>query len=188
MSVAEAAQTTARAPSSSGFVLQRKCACGGSAGFSEECEACKRKKLIGRPLQRKLTINEPGDEYEREADRVAEQVMSMQETESCRGKAPGAPLVQRRLNGSCAGVDVASPIVHEVLSSPGQPLDAATRAFFEPRFGHNFGHVRIHLDSMAAASARAVKALAYTQGAHIVFGSGQYAPLAMHGRQLMAHE
>jgi hypothetical protein len=36
----------------------------------------------------------------------------------------------------------APPIVHEVLRSPGEPLDATTRAFMEPRFGHDFGGVR----------------------------------------------
>jgi hypothetical protein len=30
------------------------------------------------------------------------------------------------------------PIVHDVLRSPGRPLDSATRAFMEPRFGHDF--------------------------------------------------
>src|SRR5262249_38888611 len=34
-------------------------------------------------------------------------------------------------------------LVRKVLASPGRPLDAPTRAFFEPRFGHDFGHVRV---------------------------------------------
>src|SRR5437667_774286 len=37
----------------------------------------------------------------------------------------------------------APPIVHEVLRSPGQPLDSDTRAFMEPRFGHDFSQVRV---------------------------------------------
>lgn len=80
------------------------------------------------------------------------------------------------------------PIVHEVLRAPGQPLDAATRAFMEPRFGHDFSGVRIHTDSRAVASASAVNALAYTVGRNVVFGSGQYAPRTDMGRQLLAHE
>src|ERR1051325_1600777 len=56
------------------------------------------------------------------------------------------------------------PIVHQVLRSSGEPLDAATRAFFEPRFGHDFAHVRVHADPRGAESARAVNALAYTVG------------------------
>src|SRR5712692_51863 len=53
-------------------------------------------------------------------------------------------------------------IVHEVLRSPGQPLNAATRAFMEPRFGHDFSQVRVHTDAKAAESARAVNGQAYT--------------------------
>src|SRR5262249_38450431 len=44
------------------------------------------------------------------------------------------------------------PIVHDMLHSPGQPLDAATRAFMEPRFGLDFRQVRVHTDSQAAES------------------------------------
>lgn len=80
------------------------------------------------------------------------------------------------------------PIVHEVLNSPGQSLDAGTRAFMEPRFGHDFSQVRVHTDAKAAESARAVNALAYTVGRDVVFGIGQYAPGTSEGRRLMAHE
>jgi hypothetical protein len=79
------------------------------------------------------------------------------------------------------------PIVHEVLRSPGQPLDADTRALMEPRFGHDFGNVRIHTDARAAESAQAVRALAYTVGRDVVFGAGQYAASATRQRAL-AHE
>lgn len=80
------------------------------------------------------------------------------------------------------------PIVHDVLCSPGQPLDSATRAFMEPRFGHDFGEVRVHADTKAARSARAVDALAYTLGSDVVFGAGLYAPGTAEGRRLLAHE
>ncbi|MGH9508475.1 MAG: eCIS core domain-containing protein [Terriglobales bacterium] len=78
--------------------------------------------------------------------------------------------------------------MHEVLGSPGQPLDPATRAFFEPRFGHDFSHVRVHTDAHAADSARAVNALAYTVGRNIAFGAGQYLPTTSVGKHLLAHE
>lgn len=80
------------------------------------------------------------------------------------------------------------PIVHDVLNSPGQPLDGGTRAFMEPRFGHDFSGVRVHTDERAAQSARAVNALAYAVGRDIVFGSGQYQPGTMGGKSLLAHE
>jgi hypothetical protein len=79
-------------------------------------------------------------------------------------------------------------IVHEVLRSSGQPLDTATRAFMEPRFGHDFSRVRVHTDSRAAESARAVNALAYTVGRDVVFRTGQYAPGTSKGQSLLAHE
>ncbi|HSQ23354.1 MAG TPA: DUF4157 domain-containing protein [Pyrinomonadaceae bacterium] len=82
----------------------------------------------------------------------------------------------------------AAPIVHEVLRTSGQPLDAATREFFEPRFGHDFSAVRVHTDGAAAQSARAVNALAYTVGSNVVFGTNQYNPHSSSGRQLLAHE
>lgn len=82
----------------------------------------------------------------------------------------------------------APPIVHDVLDSPGEPLDAATRSFMEPRFGHDLGRVRVHADERAAESARAVNALAYTVGRNVVFGAGQYTPQSAAGRRLLAHE
>ncbi len=80
------------------------------------------------------------------------------------------------------------PIVHEVLCSPGQPLDSTTRAFMEPRFGHDLSKVRVHTDAKAAESAQAVNALAYTVGRDVVVGTDQYMPETLKGKQLLAHE
>ena len=82
----------------------------------------------------------------------------------------------------------APPVVHDALRSPGVPLDAQTRAFFESRFGHDFSRIRLHTDAKAAASARAVDAQAYTVGFDVVFGAGRYAPRTTAGAQLVAHE
>lgn len=79
-------------------------------------------------------------------------------------------------------------IVHEVLNSPGQPLDPGIRSFMEPRFGHDFSRVRVHNDEKAAESARAVNAVAYTVGKDVVFGAKEYAPGTTGGRRLLAHE
>jgi Domain of unknown function (DUF4157) len=79
-------------------------------------------------------------------------------------------------------------IVHDVARSPGRPLEAATRAFMEPRFEHDFSHVRVHTGPPAAESAKRINALAYTMGRDIVFGAGQYKPETGQGRELVAHE
>lgn len=323
-------------------VLQPKCACGGSAGIGGTCTECQQRKLLGKPLQTKLRINEPGDQYEVEADRVAERVMRMPESHSsaprpesfhggdeavvhtpvvqraeasgdtpaaegekpkeegsrcpswrgdpqsiskragefyarnhltppsqatverveceppiangnygcyvhfsdglvlrvivretdivvgtgpgpittehpppatplcfyeyscpdgelvltvkrCQSSKPsassGPPVVAQRAAASGATTAMtAPPIVHDVLSSSGQPLDATTRDFFEPRFGHDFSNVRIHADPVADKSAREVNAHAYTVGHDIVFSSGKFSPATQEGRRLLAHE
>jgi len=75
-----------------------------------------------------------------------------------------------------------------VLGSPGHALDAGARSFFEPRFGRDLGHVRVHTDAQASRSATDVQSLAYTVGSHIVFRVGQYAPDATEGKRLLGHE
>jgi hypothetical protein len=86
------------------------------------------------------------------------------------------------------GQMTAPPSVHEVLRSPGQPLDPATRAFMETRVGYDFSGVRVHSDESAARSARDIAANAYTVGGHIVFGAGQFDPGSGAGGRLLAHE
>jgi len=89
---------------------------------------------------------------------------------------------------SQAGPSTVPHAVHEVLRSPGRPLDAGTRAFMEPSFGRDFSRVRVHTGAQAAESARAVNAMAYTVGSDVVFASGQYAPSRVEGQRLLAHE
>jgi hypothetical protein len=107
------------------------------------------------------------------------------ECDECRKKRLG--MVQRLALNVPAPMTV-PPIVHQVLDSPGQPLDAGTRNFMEPRFGHNFSQVQVHTDGKAAQSAQAVNALAYTVGKDMVFAAGQYAPGTAAGDRLLAHE
>lgn len=108
------------------------------------------------------------------------------ECEECHKKRVG--IVQGQVTNVAESPAVAPPIVHDVLHSPGQPLDAGTRAFFEPCFGHDFSQVRVHTDSLASKSSQAINALAYTVGRDIVFGAGQYAPHTKDGNRLLSHE
>ncbi len=78
--------------------------------------------------------------------------------------------------------------MREALRGPGVPIDARTRKLMENRLGWDFSHVRVHTDERAAASARAVNALAYTVGSSIVFSSGRYAPHTDQGQHLLVHE
>jgi Domain of unknown function (DUF4157) len=125
-----------------------------------------------------------------------EHTMSAQLRNTVLKTAPSVSLAQRtplqRKTGS-SGLESrnhysAPLIVNEVLRSPGQPLDANTRAFMEPRFGHDFSHVRVHTGRSAEESAKRVNALAYTVGRDVVFGLGQYMPGSCVGRELISHE
>lgn len=78
--------------------------------------------------------------------------------------------------------------VREVLARPGERLEPGVRAEMEARFAHDFGQVRVHTDTAATASARALAAEAYTVGSRVVFDAGRYAPRTVHGGRLLAHE
>ena len=130
-----------------------------------------------------LRIGPVDDPLEREADSVADRVMGRITPSGVGG------LQRAALTPGGAGERAVAPAsVHRTLASPGAPLDGASRAFFEPRFGRDFSGVRIHTHQHAADSARAVGARAFTVGNHIVFGSGEYQPGRDSGRKLMAHE
>jgi|GEM_PF-2287551 len=159
--------------------------------------------FLPHPLQAKLTINEPGDQYEQEADRVADQVMRMPDPAihlqrkcacgngsgaTCSECASQLPSAQRSVATQAETAETAPGIVNEVLGSSGESLDPATRSFMESRFGRDFSEVRIHKDARANKSATTVNALAYTVGPHIVFGRNRYAPESNAGRHLLAHE
>ena len=94
----------------------------------------------------------------------------------------------RRKATSDRDIGEVPPIVYDVLRSPGQPLGAETREFFETRFGHDFSRVRVHTNSTASRSAESVGAHAFTLGNQIVFGEGQYSPSSDFGVKLLGHE
>jgi len=138
------------------------------------------------------TIGRTRDVHERAADQAAERVMRI----------PASPLQRASYSrGDCSGCRAngagqeygplpteVPAIVRDVVRTPGRPLDVQARRFMEPRFDQDFSQVRVHADAKSAESAKAVSALAYTFGRHVVFGSGRYAPSTDEGRRLLAHE
>lgn len=132
----------------------------------------------------KLLANIPGDEFEQEADRIADQVSLAPTTQ-----VPVRALVQRQSNSN-DGVQVSGAAESQIQSSThgGQPLPASARKFFEPRLGFDFSRVRIHSDAQAANLAQPLHARAFTLGQNIWFGEGQYAPTTAAGNRLLAHE
>ena len=165
-------------------------------------------------IQPKLTISDPGDASEREADRVAGEVMRMAEPQSgltvqssplsiqrkctkCEDKLKPQPLpdeeekiVQAKLADTSAEPEVSSEVESYLNTSQGagQALPTSSRTYFEPRFGRDFSNVRVHTNEQASRAARTIAARAFTSGENIVFGAGQYAPQTHEGRTLLAHE
>ncbi|CAH1087684.1 eCIS core domain-containing protein [Candidatus Nitrotoga sp. 1052] len=169
-------------PPHAGLLLQRKCACGGSAASSltGKCEACKSERL-----QTKLSIGASNDPLEQEADQVADQVLAAALHSPVSGI---PPRIQRDSGQATEGTDTAPASVEHVLASSGRPLEPVLRQDMEQRFGHDFSGVRVHSGSAAAQSARELNAPAYTAGRDIVFDSGKFAPSTNDGRRLLAHE
>jgi Domain of unknown function (DUF4157) len=197
-------------------LLQRKCDCGGAAGLSGKCEEC---------VQTKLSISRPGDRFEREADRVAEQIMRapevadlqsgsgrsnlptisrwvagsgeqlnrqpMEEEEEERKKGGFNPADLLSMKEAAGSAPTPTPETVSQIGSmrgDGQQLNSGLRQFFEPRFGHDFSHVRIHTDARAAQTTKALNARAFTLGSDIAFAASEYKPETDAGRLLLAHE
>jgi hypothetical protein len=181
--------------------------------FSEDDEYRLRPALpFSLPIQR-LAVGAVNDPLESEADAIAARVMGEAGGGSASAHAV-PPALQRKCGcagsgaaGTCAACrddeaqgalrrkatravahSEAPAIVHDVLSASGRPLDTATRAFMEPRFGFDFGRVRVHTGPRAAESAKAIDARAYTVNHSIIFGADSYAPHSAEGRRLLAHE
>jgi hypothetical protein len=182
--------------------IQRACACGAAAGISSECPDCAAEKRLG--LQAKLGINPPDDRWEREADRIADKVVS-EHSRAPEQPLSVTPLVQRQAveeakddeeEGMAQAKAAASystatsplPAAAAAVAAGGQPLSRSERTFFEPRFGRDLSLVRLHNDTRAACAASSINARAYTLRNHIAFAAGQYCPHAAEGRHLMAHE
>ena len=157
-------------------------------------------------IQPKLSINQPNDVYEQEADAVADKIMSTRDVGSTRTNFFKSPVLsvhrkceqceeeeeqkmQRKEKNS--EVAIADDGFENYINTPGnngQPMPGEVRNFYEGRFGYDFSNVRIHSDQVAAKSAQSINALAYTSGNNIVFDRGQYSPDTDNGKRLLAHE
>ena len=164
-------------------------------------------QYVGQIIQAKLTVGQPNDVYEQEADRVADQVMRM----PADGASPEVtvseqiqPLQIQRMCTTCeeeedrihrkgtgGAVPTVSPAVESRLDATrggGQPLSKSVRAQVEPRFGMDFSEVRVHTGGEAASLNRDLKAQAFTRQRDIYFGQGMYQPNSPKGQHLLVHE
>ena len=173
-------------------VLQRKCNCGKHTSVGARCEPCGCQGALQQTTSRapiasafrhdfsripvhsessarvqpKLTVNTPGDLYERHANEMADRVM----------RRSGTDLSSRRLGQTRS------------FSHYGENMEPETQSFMQRRFGADFSSVRIHTDASAARISREMGAQAFTIGRDVYFAAGHYAPHSDRGRHLLAHE
>jgi hypothetical protein len=156
----------------------------------------------------RLTLSQPDDYFEKEADRVADHVMRLSDgpldspvtkgpgpqrlsfkgqAEPCRNTPQG--LEDGRVSEG-APSQVSPQTEREIGSvvGSGEPMPESLRDFFEPRFDQDFSHVRIHTGHVAGSTSQRLHAVAFTYGSDIFFGAGQYRPDTAGGLGLLAHE
>ncbi len=150
----------------------------------------------------KLTINPPNDRYEREADVMADKVMTMPESHNIQRKCSACEDEDRNLQrkpidfpsniqakrngGMLAPANLQTKI--QATKGKGSPLDSGTNQFMSKAFGSNFNDVRIHRNSQANEMSSSIQAKAFTHGADIYFNKNQYNPSSSGGKKLLAHE
>ncbi len=148
-------------------------------------------------VQAKPKIGQPNDVYEQEADRVADEVMRMPESQAhSREDLRKQPeeeeevelLQAKEITEQNAETTPDQESRINTIMGGGQHLAESDRSFFELRFGHDFSRVRVHTDLQAAETAKVMNARAFTIGGDIIFNKGEYAPETMTGRKLLAHE
>jgi len=153
-------------------------------------------------IQAKLKISQPNDQYEQEADRVANQIMRMSNEEisvsdnndadtihrkcsSCQMKQEEELEISRQFVSSNNNLEAPDEITPQINNtSGGRPLDSSTKSFMESRFNHDFSDVRIHDDSKSNELAGAVNARAFTTSSDIFLGKNE----STSNKHLMAHE
>jgi hypothetical protein len=136
---------------------------------------------VGSVIQAKLTVNQPGDIYEQEADRMAAQVMTMPQSGAIqreidpkkeKEKIQMMPSLQR---ASVGNMEVGGNLEGRLNSSKGggSPLPDDVRSFMEPRFGADFSQVRVHTGGESVQMNQDLNAQAFTHRQDVYFGAGK---------------
>ncbi len=155
---------------------------------------------LGQPLQAKLTIGQPNDKYEQEADRVAHAVVQQIDSTQTAESPPQTlaqrqeeaiqmkPLVQKKkvLEDGETSPDLEASI--NQARGSGQPLDVNLQRQMGQAMGADFSGVKVHTDNRADQLNRSIQAKAFTTGQDLFFSKGSYQPGSRGGQELIAHE
>lgn len=136
-----------------------------------------------------LRLSSPPDAAEVEAETTARRIVRMPAPAASLPALHAVPAAAPQRSAD-TGSRVPAPTATEIGSATGSgsPLPAEVRAFMEPRFGADFGGVRIHTGDGAARLSRQLNAHAFTVGQEVFFGRDRFQPHSTEGRELIAHE
>lgn len=161
-------------------------------GPHEEDESIQRAEMKEEePVQRQASEEEESVQRqagEEDSEQVSRQPVKEEEKKIQRQPEEEEPVQAKAASRPAPSITPKVSANIHAMKGSGQPLPEATRAAFEPRFGYDFSHVRVHTDTPATESAAAIKARAFTVGSDIAFGAGEYAPESAVGQKLLAHE
>ncbi|MEM9907746.1 MAG: DUF4157 domain-containing protein [Cyanobacteria bacterium P01_D01_bin.44] len=155
---------------------------------------------IASPVQAKLTIGQPDDQYEQEADQVAAQVVQQinsPQTAQREDDIQRSPLINRSVmrlplqRQSSIPVGPASDEFESSLKSArsgGSALQPKVQTQMESAMGADFSGVKIHTDAQANQLSQSIQAKAFTTGNDVFFKQGEYNPGSRSGQALLAHE
>jgi hypothetical protein len=156
----------------------------------EETIADHAETTVGEAVRRassgSLEIGAAGTPTEREADRIADELVGDlhgRPTERASHLSEGH--IQRRASDPSP---VATPVRREELAGGGSPLPEDLHASLRSRLGYDFSQVRVHADQRAASLASRVGAEAFTWKHHIVFSRDSFHPDTPAGLHLLGHE
>ena len=131
----------------------------------------------------KLKISQPGDPHEREADRIAAQVVSSSASKPSRVY----NAVSRNYSGGQSRNGITASKIRS-MSNGGTTFSKNVRSFYEKRMGADFSNVQIHRGPKAEKMATSINARAFTHGSNVYFNKGEYQPQSTSGKRLIAHE
>jgi hypothetical protein len=178
---------------SAALVAQRAPTASSSKKFEEEELSTTPKRVMRMPegVQASLLVSSPKDPAEEEAHSTAKRVMRMPDSGGPRvsllGRGASSAMLYRQSDGS---PNVSPNLSADIQSRTGggAPLPVGVRSFMEPRFGADFGGVRVHTDGHADRLNRQLGAQAFAVGPNLFFGAGKFRPDSHDGKELIAHE
>lgn len=153
------------------------------------------RRTLAGVVQARLSVSQPNDPHELEAERFAADFVSSTHGRSGHVSQPAPTALARTADGdgleTSGGGLATTDSTEQAINAAGgggRSLPEDVRSNFEGFFGADLSGVRVHADGQADTLCRSIEAQAFTKGSDVYFASGQYNPGTAGGDHLLAHE